>query len=67
MVHDPHPRLSSSDKEDLSDLRLILMTAEGNARAAGLGEDVVQALANVEIQVEQAARIVARLRERFPG
>ncbi len=65
MVADTHPRLSADDREELSDLRLLLTAAEGNVRAALMGDELAQALVNTEGQVEQALRTVRRLRGKF--
>jgi hypothetical protein len=61
------PRLNASDREDLSDAKLLLSNAEGNLRAALVGDELEDALRNAERQAEQALLAVRRVRERVLG
>lgn len=61
------PRLNASDREDLSDTKLLLGNAEGNIRAALVGDELEDALRNAERQTEQALLAIRRVRERVVG
>lgn len=67
MVASREPHLKTADKEDLSDAKLLLSSAEGNLRAALVGEDLTDALNNAERQAEQALLAIRRVRERTLG
>ena len=60
------PRLNADDRENLSDLCLLVSAAEGNLRAAIHGDELAQALANAERQLTQALAAASRLRVKFP-
>ena len=67
MVASREPRLNATDKEDLGDAKLLLGTAQGNIRAALVGEEVSDSLLNAERQTEQALLAIRRVRERVLG
>ncbi len=60
-------RLKAVDREDLSDARLLLSTAEGNVRAAQIGDELEDALLNAEHAAGQALAAIRRVRERVVG
>lgn len=67
MVASREPRLNATDKEDLGDAKLLLGTAQGNIRAALIGEDIHDSLLNAERQAEQALLAIRRVRDRVTG
>ncbi len=63
----PEPHLKIADREDLSDAKLLLSMAEGNLRAALIGNDLRDAINNAERQAEQARLAISRVRARVLG
>ena len=60
-------KLHAADREDLGDAKLLLATAQGNVRAAEVGDELADALRNAEHAAEQALTAIRRVRERVLG
>ena len=60
-------KLQAADREDLGDAKLLLASAQGNVRAAVVGDELADALRNAEHAAEQALTVIRRVRERVLG
>ncbi len=58
-------RLSSKQREELSDLKVVLMAAAHNVQAAVRGDEIVQAVDNALMQAEQAVVSLRRIQEQL--
>ncbi len=61
----PPAKLSTKQREELSDLKVVLLAAAHNVQAAVRGEETRQAVDNALMQVEQSVVSLRRIQEQL--